>query len=55
MLARRVLYWTMLDEDFTNNPTEWWHYSYGDQMWAMFNDKPAAIYGAVEQAPDLLE
>jgi len=53
-LARRILYWTMLDEEFSNNPTEWWHYSYGDQMWALFSDQPAAIYGAVEQAPDLL-
>lgn len=53
-LARRVLYWTMLDADFSNNPTEWWHYSYGDQMWALFNAQPAALYGAVEQAPDLL-
>jgi D-alanyl-D-alanine dipeptidase len=54
-LARRALYWAMLDEGFINNPTEWWHYSFGDQMWALFNDKQAALYGAVEQAPDLLE
>jgi D-alanyl-D-alanine dipeptidase len=54
-IARRILYWTMEDQEFANNPTEWWHYSYGDQMWAMFRGEPAAVYGAVEQAPDLLE
>jgi D-alanyl-D-alanine dipeptidase len=53
-IARRILYWTLEDQQFANNPTEWWHYSYGDQMWAMFREEPAAVYGAVEQAPDLL-
>lgn len=31
---RRLLYWLMREAGFANNPTEWWHYSYGDQMWA---------------------
>jgi D-alanyl-D-alanine dipeptidase len=41
---RRLLYWLMIDSNFCNNPTEWWHYSYGDQMWAKINMQPAAIY-----------
>lgn len=31
---RRLLYWLLKEEGFQNNPTEWWHFSYGDQMWA---------------------
>lgn len=31
---RRLLYWLMRSMGFMNNPTEWWHYSVGDQMWA---------------------
>jgi D-alanyl-D-alanine dipeptidase len=42
---RRVLYWAMAEQGFANNPTEWWHYSWGDQMWARLGGHPAAIYG----------
>lgn len=31
---RRLLFWVMKEVGFENNPTEWWHFSYGDQMWA---------------------
>lgn len=31
---RRLLYWLANDMDFCVNPTEYWHISYGDQMWA---------------------
>jgi D-alanyl-D-alanine dipeptidase len=31
---RRLLYWLMIDAGFQVNPTEWWHFSRGDQMWA---------------------
>lgn len=43
---RRLLFWVMAEEGFANNPTEWWHYSWGDQMWARLTDAPAAVYGA---------
>jgi len=48
---RRIFYWIMRgrltghDSEFTVNPTEWWHWSYGDQMWAALNRAPAAFYG----------
>ena len=42
---RRVLFWTMTEAGFAPNPTEWWHYSYGDQLWALVTDQPQAIYG----------
>jgi D-alanyl-D-alanine dipeptidase len=31
---RRLLYWLMLNAGFEANPNEWWHYSWGDQLWA---------------------
>lgn len=43
---RRLLYWAMTEAGFANNPTEWWHYSWGDQLWARLNGQPAAHYGS---------
>lgn len=45
---RRFLFWLMAEEDFVNNPTEWWHFSYGDQMWAKISGKESAIYSVVK-------
>lgn len=42
---RRLLYWVMTEAGFANHPDEWWHYSWGDQMWAKLTEQPAAIYG----------
>jgi D-alanyl-D-alanine dipeptidase len=33
---------------FTNYPKEYWHWSYGDVMWAELNNKNTAIYGVIE-------
>ena len=41
---RRLLYNVMSSVGFANNPTEWWHYSFGDQMWAKLTGAPAALY-----------
>ena len=41
---RRLLYWAMAEEGFVNNPTEWWHFSLGDQMWARITGERAAHY-----------
>ncbi len=30
---RRLLYYAMIDAGFTNLPSEWWHYDYGDRFW----------------------
>lgn len=43
-LLRRV----MGEAGFTNYPSEWWHWSYGDQAWAYRGGHPAALYAAVE-------
>ena len=33
---------------FNNFPTEWWHYSYGDKMWAAYKNKKTCMYGYIE-------
>jgi D-alanyl-D-alanine dipeptidase len=45
-LLREVLGATGL----TNYPSEWWHWSYGDQGWAYRGGHPAALYAAIEPA-----
>lgn len=43
---RRLLFWLASHEGVVTNPTEWWHLSWGDQMWAWMTRAPSAIYGA---------
>src|SRR6056297_1137001 len=42
---RRLLYNIMDSADFSCNPKEWWHFSFGDQMWAFLKGKEKAFYG----------
>ncbi len=42
---RRLLHWLMTEQDFAGHPDEWWHFSWGDQMWAVLTGAPAAHYG----------
>jgi D-alanyl-D-alanine dipeptidase len=48
---RRAFYWLMRgalqgsDSGLVANPHEWWHWSYGDQMWAALSEAPHAFYG----------
>jgi zinc D-Ala-D-Ala dipeptidase len=42
---RRLIYWLMIEEGFSNHPNEWWHFSWGDQMWAQLTGAPAAFFG----------
>jgi D-alanyl-D-alanine dipeptidase len=42
---RRLLHWVMADEGFIGHPDEWWHYSFGDQLWARLGGHDAALYG----------
>jgi len=34
---------------FTNYPSEWWHWSFGDRYWAVMQRESHAIYGPVEE------
>ena len=46
---RNLLKQVMLKFGFVQHPHEWWHFSYGDQLWAWTNHNRSAIYGkAVE-------
>jgi D-alanyl-D-alanine dipeptidase len=42
---RRLLHWLMTEEGFAGHPDEWWHFSWGDQMWAALTGAPSAHYG----------
>jgi zinc D-Ala-D-Ala dipeptidase len=48
---RRLLYWLMREAGFASNPSEWWHFSHGDQMWAQLTGSPAALYSGAEYKP----
>ena len=41
----RLLHWLMTEEGFAGHPDEWWHFSWGDQMWAALTGAPSAPYG----------
>jgi D-alanyl-D-alanine dipeptidase len=42
---RKILRTAMEKAGFTYYPGEWWHYCYGDQMWAAYMRKKYAVYG----------
>lgn len=42
---RRMLYNCMTNAGFTNLPTEWWHYDFGDRFWSFYTGKPAMFRG----------
>mgnify|MGYP003969907139 CR=1 FL=1 len=44
MLLKKV----MEEAGFSNYHEEWWHFSYGDQAWALNTGKSIAIYGSKE-------
>ncbi|RCJ37033.1 D-alanyl-D-alanine dipeptidase [Nostoc minutum NIES-26] len=45
---RQLLRDVMLKAGFQRNPKEWWHFSFGDQMWAWLNNQihPANLFTA---------
>ena len=47
---RRLLHWVMADAGFAGHPDEWWHFSWGDQLWSALTDSPAAHYGLAEHS-----
>ncbi len=51
---RTLLCSVMKNAGFVQHPNEWWHFSYGDQLWSWLNNKDSAIYGAaVEVSKDI--
>jgi D-alanyl-D-alanine dipeptidase len=45
---RAILREAMLASGMTNYPSEWWHWSYGDQGWAYRGGHSHAIYGQIK-------
>lgn len=45
---RTLLCDVLVGAGLTNYPSEWWHWSWGDQGWAYRTGAPHAIYGATE-------
>lgn len=48
-MRRRLLCNVMHKEGFANYPGEWWHFSYGDRLWAAYSYKRYAIYGSLNK------
>lgn len=46
---RRILYAVMTESGFVNYPLEWWHYSYGDRMWAAYMNRTDCFYGPINE------
>jgi D-alanyl-D-alanine dipeptidase len=46
---RRILNQAMQAQGFVNYPFEWWHFSYGDRLWAYYQNKKEAIYGMITE------
>ncbi len=44
---RNLLKEIMIRSGFVQHPNEWWHFSYGDQLWAWKNKKINAFYGKI--------
>lgn len=44
LLNRRLLYWSLVEGGFANNPKELWHFSHGDQLWAAITGQGEAFY-----------
>ena len=47
---RAVLLRAMAGAGFVNYPAEWWHYCFGDRLWAAYGRHPHAFYGFKEGA-----
>ncbi|MEK9632185.1 MAG: M15 family metallopeptidase, partial [Synechococcus sp.] len=47
---RCLLHRAMESAGFVRHPKEWWHFSWGDQLWAWSSEAPCAHYGRSSQA-----
>lgn len=46
---RLALRAAMESQGFAQHPNEWWHFSWGDQLWAWTQGAPEARYGRVDE------
>lgn len=47
---RRLLASCLAEAGFAQHPNEWWHFSYGDQLWAWRQGVAEACYGRAPEA-----
>jgi D-alanyl-D-alanine dipeptidase len=45
---RSILREAMESVGFVWYPGEWWHYCYGDRMWAVYTNRKECIYGPIQ-------
>lgn len=45
LMNRRMLYNAMTQVGFSNLPTEWWHFDFGNQLWAHYTKQDKALFG----------
>ena len=45
---RKILKDALENVGFVNYPSEWWHYSFGDRLWAKLNNLKLAIFGKLD-------
>ena len=45
---RRMLYNIMIEAGFTNFPSEWWHFDYGDEKWGQFTNNVPFYAGILD-------
>lgn len=46
--SRMILKECMMKAGFTNYPPEYWHWCYGDYIWAELNKKGTTLYGPID-------
>lgn len=46
---RSILREAMEKVGFVWYPGEWWHYCYGDRMWAVYTNRNECMYGSIEK------
>ena len=45
---REILKKALEEVGFVNYPSEWWHYSFGDRLWAKLTGSKIAIFGKLD-------
>lgn len=45
---RQILRQALQSVGMVNYPSEWWHYSFGDRLWAKLTGSPVAIFGKLD-------
>lgn len=45
---RKILKNALEEAGFVNYPAEWWHYSFGDRLWAKLTGSAVAIFGKLD-------